>query len=126
MTTWAVTASALILAALGLVLLFAGEEAAAEVFRLSDVHPLAPLLGGALLGFATMNWVARRSLLGGIYGRAIVVGNQWHFIVGALVLLKQCVGVGGTWLLYALTTVYVIGASLFSYLVFGPGRRAQR
>ena len=43
---------------------------------------LVQLLGAALLGIGAASWVARRSLLGGIYGRAVVVGNQVFAFVG--------------------------------------------
>jgi hypothetical protein len=119
----AVTAAALCLGAMGAALLFAGREVGAAVFRRPDVEPLAPLLGGALVGFGAMNWIARRSTLGGIYGKAVVVGNHWHFVVGALVLLKQGVVAGGSAGFWSLTGVYVLGAVLFSYLLFGPGVR---
>ena len=118
---WAVTAAALTLAGLGAALLFAGGEVGEAVFRHADVGPLAPLLGGALIGFGAMNWIARGSTLGGIYGRAVVVGNHWHFVVGSLVLLKHGVAAGGSAWFWLLTGVYVLGAGLFSYLLFGPG-----
>lgn len=122
---WAVTAAALSLTAMGAALLFAGKEVGDAVFRRPDVEPLASLLGGALVGFGVMNWIARRSTLGGIYGRAVVIGNHWHFVVGAIVLLKDGVVAGGSVGYWILTSVYVLGAGLFSYLLFGPGRRKE-
>jgi len=122
-TRWAVSAAALFLAAMGAALLFAGTEVADAVFRRPDVEPLASLLGGALLGFGAMNWIARRSILGGIYGKAVVVGNHWHFVVGAIVLLKHGAAAGGSAGFWILTCAYVLGAGLFSYLLFGPGVR---
>ena len=118
---WAVTASAGFLAAMGTALLFAGQEVGDALFRRPDVEPLASLLGGALLGFSAMNWMVRRSVLGGIYGRAVLVGNHWHFVVGAIVLLKHGIEAGGSAGFFVLTGVYVLGASLFSYLLFRPG-----
>jgi len=122
---WAVTSSALFLAAMGAALLFAGKEVGDAVFRRPDVEPLASLLGGALVGFGAMNWIARRSTLGGIYGRSVVVGNHWHFVVGAIVLLKHGVVAGGSAGFWVLVGAYVLGAGLFSYLLFGPGVRKQ-
>jgi hypothetical protein len=70
-----------------------------------------------------MNWIARRSTLGGIYGKAVVVGNQAHFIVGAIVLLKHGIIAGGPLGFWILTGFYVVGAGLFSFLLLGPGAR---
>lgn len=124
--TWAVTASAVFLATVGAALLFAGKEISGAVFRRPDVAPLASLLGAALLGFGAMNWTARRSILGGIYGRAVVGGNQAHFVVGAIVLLRHGIASGGPPGFWVLTGLYVLGAGLFSFLLFGPGVRPQQ
>ncbi|WP_177764170.1 hypothetical protein [Flavobacterium sp. I3-2] len=46
------------------------------------------ILGGLFLGFSITNWASRTILIGGIYGRAIYLGNMVHFLVGGLALLK--------------------------------------
>ncbi len=84
---WAVTASAVALLAVGLALLFSGQWVGVSVFGRNDVEPMATLLGTPLIGFGAMNWIARKSTLGGIYGRPLVAGNLVHFLAGALVLL---------------------------------------
>jgi hypothetical protein len=122
-TGWAVTGAALSLVGVGTALLFAGQEVGGAVFGRPPVEPLASLLGGALVGFGAMNWIARRSTLGGIYGKAVVVGNQAHFIVGAIVLLKHGIIAGGPLGFWILTGFYVVGAGLFSFLLLGPGAR---
>jgi hypothetical protein len=89
--------------------------------------PSAPLigqlLGGALLGFAVMNWIARGSTLGGIYGRAVVAGNQMHFTVAGLALLKHVFSHGGPPALWILAVIYALGAALFLNLMFRGGPR---
>lgn len=118
----AVTASAGGLAVIGLALTFAPQEVAGAA-RLRG-EPLAlQLLGAALLGFAVMNWTARGSTLGGIYGRAVVAGNQMHFTVGALALLMHGFRSGGAPAFWVLTAMYVLGAVLFLQLMFGGGPR---
>ncbi|MGB3868779.1 MAG: hypothetical protein WA937_04870 [Flavobacteriales bacterium] len=65
-------ASATVMSAFGLVLSFAPEEAMAY-FRqptAGAVPVLLQLTGALYLGFAFMNWTAKGSVLGGIYGRA--------------------------------------------------------
>ena len=47
---------------------------------------LAQLYGSALFGLAITSWMARTMLLGGIYGRSIVVGGFAHALVGMLAL----------------------------------------
>ncbi|MGH9373061.1 MAG: hypothetical protein ACRD15_16190 [Vicinamibacterales bacterium] len=114
----AVTASAMCFAAIGVLLLFA-PEASGQVARGSGGGPLAQLLGAALLGFGTMNWIARGSTLGGIYGRAVVAANQTHLTIGALLLLKHGFVQGGSVGYWILTSVYTLGACLFVGLLFG-------
>ena len=125
----AVGLSALCFAALGLLLLFAPEEVARAILPGPEDRPdkpLVQLLGTALLGFGAANWVARRSVLGGIYGRAIVAGNQTHLTMGALALLARGVATGGTPAYWVLTGFYVLAAALFLYLFFSTGLRRNQ
>ncbi len=121
-----VALSALSLAALGALLLFAPKEMAESLIAGTDGGPLVQLLGAALLGFAAMNWIARGSVLGGIYGRAVVAGNQTHLTIGALLLLKHGVVAGGRPSYWILTGIYVLAAGLFTYLFFSAGTRTPR
>lgn len=86
--------SALVLGATGLALLFAPEEILALLgvgAGLPGVEVLAQLLGAAWLGLAYGNWTARGLAVGGIHGRAIVIGNLMNALTGALVLVRQAV-----------------------------------
>lgn len=49
---------------------------------------MTQILGGLFLGFSITNWMSRTILIGGIYGRAIYMGNLVHFFVGGLALLN--------------------------------------
>jgi hypothetical protein len=100
-----VAASACLLAALGAILLFAGDAVGSRLFVASVPRPLMALLGVALIGFAITNWTAKASILGGIYGRAIVAGNQTHFLGGTLVLLTSADVARGTPVFWALAGV---------------------
>ena len=123
-----VTVSALCFAVLGAMLLFAPEEAGGALMPDSRGHAIAQLLGAALLGFGAMNWIARGSALGGIYGRAVVAGNQTHLVIGALVLVRRGLdGGAGHTAYWVLTGLYVLGASFFVYLTFfSSGLREHR
>ena len=116
---WAMTASAVFFAATGILLLFAAEELSALLGPEPGNHGLHELLGAALLGFAAMNWTARGSALGGIYGRSVVAGNQTHLTVGAILLVKRGVENVSTHPVYwTMAGLYVLGAAYFAYLTF--------
>ena len=90
-----VTVSALCLAIVGAVLLFAPVEAGNILMPGCRSRPvLMQLIGAALLGYGIANWTARGAALGGIYGRAVVAGNQAHLMIGALLLLKHGIEMG--------------------------------
>lgn len=112
-------ATALLLA--GVALLFAPEEVGTYTSQAAGGHALfVQLLGAAFIGFGAANWIARHSPVGGIYGRAIVLGNQAFSLVGALVLLGSVPNEPGLgfWLLFG---VFAGGAVLHGVLLFwGP------
>lgn len=112
-----VTTSAIGMAILGAALIFAPAEIG-TLFVSTPQVVLLQLLGAALFGFAVMNWTARGSALGGIYGRAVVAGNQAHFLIGALLLLSSRAGYGAHAAYWALAAFYIAGAAFFTYLLF--------
>jgi hypothetical protein len=112
-----VTIAAAGFAAIGLALLFGPGETGGALLPGAG-GPLMQMLGGAMLGFAAMNWTARGAALGGIYGRAVVISNQVHTTIGALVLLRHGVEAGGTTAYWLLAGFYVLAAIFFSYLAF--------
>lgn len=121
-----VTVSALCQSIVGAMLLFAPDEARRAIMPGSDATILVQLLGAALLGFGAASWTARGTILGGIYGRAVLAGNQTHLTIGALLLVKHGVEAGASQPMYwALTALYVFGAAFFTYLTFfSSGLRA--
>ena len=114
-----VTTSAVVLATCGIGLIFGSGEVSKSLFGDSSNSMPVSLWGGAMLGFGAMNWVARHSILGGIYGRAVVVGNQVHFFVGTMILLRLTLTTDRPWPFVATFCVYLLHAVLFSYLMFG-------
>ncbi len=107
---------AALLAAAGLAALFAPEVA-------GTTAPVAvQVVGASLLGFAALTWTARGLVLGGIYGRAVVVGNQTFAFIAALVLGRslletRSVAVG------VLFGIVAFGAVLFTVLMRGAPRQ---
>ena len=127
-TRWGMTISALWLAAAGATLLFAPDEVSEMLMpAASNATVLVKVLGAALLGFAAMNWTARASALGGIYGRAVVVGNHMHLMIGSLLLVTSESTAERLAAYWAFTGLYVAGAIFFTYLMFfSSGLKASR
>jgi len=121
--SWIVTIFAFCLAALGLAFMFAPQEMGVTILGRNDVEPIASLFGAAMVSMGLMNWIARNSALGGIYGRTVVSANQAHFVIGSLILLKHGAAVGGTGAYWVLAAFYALGAIFFSSLLFGTGMR---
>jgi hypothetical protein len=107
--------SAALLSLAGLTLLFASDVVLPAV--VPGFSPaaawLGQLLAAAWLGVAALNWLQRAALLGGIYGRPIVLANLALYFVSALSLLRALMRAGtpsALWLAFApaavLTVVY--------------------
>jgi hypothetical protein len=107
------------MALVGAVLIFAPEEASGVLAWGSSRPVMIQVLGAAVFGYGIANWTARTAALGGIYGRAVVAGNQAHLTIGALLLAKNGVEAGPAGAAYWMfTAAYVFGAGFFSYLMF--------
>lgn len=112
-------ASALVMAAIGLLLSFAPDEVFAALGG-EAAGPWTTILqvcGALYFGFAMMNWMAKGAVLGGIYGRPIVIGNLVHSTVGGLALLK-CISQTTSPLLIGLAVAYAVFACLFGWVMF--------
>ena len=86
------TASAALLAAAGLALLFVPGELQRLVTgsgQSSGPPVVLQLWGASLLGLAAMSWIGRGLVLGGIYGRALVMANLVHWTVGGLTAVRE-------------------------------------
>jgi len=106
----------------GIALLFAPEEVSAAMGQEGGAtHALSvQLLGAAFIGFAASNWIVRHSPVGGIYGRAVVLGNQAFSLVGALALIGGFPAKPGP-ALWILLFVFAGGAALHGVLLLhGP------
>ena len=84
------TSSALFCAIIGILLSFLPNEIAEYL----SVEPtiitilFLKILSALYLGFGILNWMAKGTLIGGIYNRPIAIGNLMHFGVGAIALVK--------------------------------------
>jgi hypothetical protein len=117
---------ALFLAALGLAGTFLPQEIAVRAG--ADAHGLIPLLiqllGALYLGFAMLDWMAKESVIGGIYARPLSVGNLVHFTVGALALGKGVLAGQRATSVLVLAALYALFAIAFATVVFGSPKRA--
>jgi hypothetical protein len=119
-------ASAGVLALGGLALLFASD---AIVPRLIPGFPasgawLGQLLGAAWLGVAALNWASQPAMLGGIYGRPVVLTNAALYFIAATVMLKVVVRGDGRAVLWAITILLTLFAAIYTWLLFrGPFER---
>jgi hypothetical protein len=105
------SASALAMGLAGIAASFAPAEIAAAL-GLAGGALVVQLLGALLFGFAMVNWLARGSLLGGIYNRPVAVGNLAHFLIGALALLKA-IGAGER------RTMFLVAAAVYAIFAIG-------
>ena len=123
------TASALVLALLGLPCIFAPDLVLKEF--MGSTTPAAELLvqvtGALYLGFAGLNWMGKANLIGGIYGRPVAIGNLLHFLVAGIALMKAPTPQAGTsGLLWTLTAIYAALAVAFALVVFGNPLRSAK
>ena len=116
-------ASALVLLLGGLALLFAPDVLLPAL--IPGFPPaaawLGQLLAAAWLGLAAMNWLQRNALLGGIYGRSVVVANSALYLVSALSLVRALIdgtAPRATWIIGA--PALVLAAVYCALLLRGP------
>ena len=120
----------------GLALLFASDDL---LPRLIPGFPpsgawLGQLLAAAWLAVAALTWVSRSMLLGGIYGRSVVMANVVLYFVAAMALLRVVTRSGAPSGVVLLLVPSALFAVAYGWLLYrGPferdvemHRRAQR
>lgn len=105
--------SAVVLGSAGIVLTFSPDTLVSYLNRGDNDTTLflLQILGSLYFGFGMLNWMAKTSLIGGIYNRPIAVANFAHFLIAGLALIKGLVSNPN-----ALPIIWIAGAI---YLVFG-------
>ena len=113
--------SALLLALSGLGLTFFPDEFA-QSLDLPDqiaIKLLLQVIGAMYFGFAMLNWMSRRSLIGGIYNRPIAIANMTHFLMVGIALSKLMLAQADLpQIFWFITGIYVIYAAIFGWLLF--------
>ncbi|MFT7331723.1 MAG: hypothetical protein ACI848_001805 [Roseivirga sp.] len=113
------TSCAIFLGVIGILLSFLPSE----IITYLGVEPtiittlFLKILSALYLGFGILNWMAKGSIIGGIYNRPIVIGNLMHFGVGAIALIKIVSHIEiHSEIIISLTLLYVIFTILFTYI----------
>lgn len=114
------SASAITLGALGALATFVPERVLGAFGAAAT--PGAVLLGqvvGALyLGFASLNWMSRDNILGGIYSRPQVVANLVHYLTAGIALLRGAARNPDLVVLWPLAVMYALFAAAFGVVMF--------
>lgn len=113
------TSSAILLAGIGILFSFLPNEILDYLKVESNTITMLflNLLSALYLGFGILNWMAKGTIIGGIYNKPIAIGNLMHFGVGAIALVKVVSNIQThKELIISLTVVYAIFAILFVYV----------
>ena len=114
------TLSAIFLALIGVGLTFLPAEIAGLTGLVTSkpLLLLLQILGALYFAFAMLNWMAKGSIIGGIYNRPVALANFTHFFMVAVYLVKALMNNHTlpfeVWLL---GVVYVVFAVLF-WMIF--------
>ena len=115
------TSSAIILALIGISLIFFPKEIL-DYFELSvsdTLELLMQIIGSFYFAFAMLNWMSKGSIIGGIYNRPIAIANLTHFVIAGLVLIKGVLANPSlSYVIWSIAIIYSIFAILFGILVF--------
>jgi predicted DNA repair protein MutK len=119
--------SALFMAALGLAATFLPQEIIASLGggTVRTLPLLVQLLGALYLGFAMLNWMAKESLIGGIYSRPVSMGNFLHFAIAAIALAKGVAAGERAISILICTAIYAVFAVAFGAVIFGRAKPAK-
>ena len=113
------TASALFLGIIGILLSFFPQEIANYLnFDTNLISILfLRILGSLYLGFGILNWMAKGNLIGGIYSRPLAIGNLMHFAVSAIAFIKITFKIQTNFeFILSLTIIYSIFTLCFAYI----------
>lgn len=117
--------TAVLAGAAGLAALFAPDEILRALTTGGAAAAMPPaaafvlqLCGGALFGFAMLNWAARGTKVGGIYGRPLALGNLVQWGAGAATWTHLWRAGVHAPAVVAATLVWLACTCAFGYLMF--------
>jgi hypothetical protein len=115
------TLSAMILALIGISLIFLPKEIL-DYFELSisdTLELIMQIIGSFYFAFAILNWMSKGSVIGGIYNRPIAMANLTHFVIAGLALIKGVLANPSlSYVIWSIAIIYSIFAILFGIVAF--------
>ena len=115
------TLSAMILALIGISLIFLPNEILdyLELSVSETLQLLMQIIGSFYLALAILNWMSKGSLIGGIYGRPIAMANLTHFVIAGFALIKGIlVNPSLSYVIWSIAIIYSIFAIFFGIVAF--------
>ena len=115
------TLSAIILALIGISLIFLPKEILdyLELSLSETLQLLMQIIGSFYFAFAMLNWMSKGSLVGGIYGRPIAMANLTHLVIAVLALIKGILSNPSlSYIIWSIAIIYSIFAILFGIVAF--------
>ncbi|HEY6435840.1 MAG TPA: hypothetical protein VIY47_04565 [Ignavibacteriaceae bacterium] len=80
---------------------------------------LIQISGALSYAFAMLNWMARTSVIGGIYNKPIALANFIHFVIGSLALIKALmVNPDLPFSIWVIASIYTVFAISFAFINF--------
>ena len=120
--------SAAFLAVIGISLTFLP----AEIAGITGITPdktftvILQLLGALYFSFALLNWMAKGTIIGGIYNKPVSIANLTHFVIGGLALIKLLLSNHDLpYPIWILAGIYAVFAVLFG-VIFSKNPVADR
>ena len=115
------TLSAMILAMIGISLIFLPNEILdyLELSVSETLQLLMQIIGSLYFAFAILNWMSKGSLIGGIYGRPIAMANLTHFVIAGFALIKGILANPSlSYVIWSIAIIYSIFAIFFGIVAF--------
>ncbi len=115
------TSSAMILALIGISLIFLPKEILdyLELSVSDTLELLMQIIGSFYFAFAMLNWMSKGSIIGGIYNRPLVMANWTHFVIAGLALIKGVLANPSlSYVIWSIAIIYSIFAILFGIVAF--------
>lgn len=82
---------------------------------------LGQLLAAAWLGVASLNWLQRGTVIGGIYARPLVSANFILYLVSSMSMLRVVIAPSASWGMWLLAVPMFVLAAAYAALMFkGP------
>ena len=115
------TISAMILALIGISLIFLPKEILdyLELSVSETLQLLMQIIGSFYFAFAILNWMSKGSIIGGIYNRPIAMANLTHFVIAGLALIKGIVANPSlSYVIWSIAIIYSMFAIFFGIVAF--------